>query len=334
LEKQEILNLINHRMAVWSTELELFSAANMHDLAISSEPIIGRLLNTIFGWHLRNLNEIHLNASGVDLFDDENKCLVQVTTTPLNSQKAKNTFSKIPKEFSGYRVIIFSLVNKTANWPKNNHTIKDDEGHEVARYDPKKNYLDFHILFAKLASSTTYGMDDLANVLDILNEITDSGEAQNNPLVLEQMIGQLSKSDIQVSRNLEKGTDVFEIQDKIDYNELTVITEYILEKDNAQLFDEIYSSFRQQGMQADDTIFELLCQIYWFNPDVQAAKTSVEKFGKVIQCVEEYLKKNGTGFTVDGHLLSNDDEKRFIAYIVVDAFNRCKIFEHPLNTKK
>ncbi|WP_057742925.1 SMEK domain-containing protein [Liquorilactobacillus capillatus] len=333
MNKEDVLRLINRRLSLWAQQIEMFSAANMHDAAIVAEPIIAQLLQQVFNWNLENLNEQVLNFPGADLIDCKNQILVQVTSTPLNAKKAKNTFEKLKKQpsFSSYRVLIFSLIVVTPSWAKKVHSIKNSENKIISKFDPKNNYLDFKLLYAELVSSSQFKLDKLEDILDVINEAVSELVAERNPLILEQLISRLSNADLSVNqRSIRIPPHAFHIQEKIKFNKLETLTAFILKNTDSELFDSIYKSFLEQGKNADKTIFSLLQEGYFFDQEVIAAQTSVQKFGKLIGYLTKYLNTNGTGFRdALGHSLGQDEIGRYIVEIVVDAFNRCEVFEEP-----
>jgi len=339
LERNKLLNSINKKLSIWAVELELDSSVNKHDNAITSENIVAKLLNCIYELNLENINEEKLNSAGVDLIDKRNHYLVQVTTTSLNKAKTQKTYSGISDVLrNDYRLIIFSLVKETPHWSKSSHkldirkNIKNGILNNVnVTFDPESSYLDLKMINEKLNLSAEITNTQLTSVLGILDEAVSGNDISEDPLILEQIISELAKKNIQLNGNRTIQNTTFEIQDKIDYNELSEMTDYILDRSSmSYIFDSIYQSFRLQGKQADETVFDILAQLFLFDDDVSAAHSPIKKFGKLINALTQYLEENGTGFfNSNNQQLGHDELLKLNAYIVVDAFNRCKIFKKP-----
>lgn len=128
--KSEVLDKIRRCFSIWSTDLKLNSKVNRLSDNISSESIAAGLLNLIFGYDLRNANEIHPNHEAVDLVDQnaENGDGVAVQISSTNSRpKALRTMEGFCKgEFSErlcdrYTKLIFLILStdeKFKNWDR------------------------------------------------------------------------------------------------------------------------------------------------------------------------------------------------------------------------
>ena len=78
------------------------------------------LLNLVYGLCLQNLNTFSQNVEGIDLIDNVNKLIVQVSSTSTK-QKIDSTLSKeIFKEYSGYSFKFISISKLADNLRKNN----------------------------------------------------------------------------------------------------------------------------------------------------------------------------------------------------------------------
>ena len=52
-------------------------------------------LNVLFGFSLKNINQVTQNAAGIDLIDDANKLVLQVSST-ASKAKVESALSKDP----------------------------------------------------------------------------------------------------------------------------------------------------------------------------------------------------------------------------------------------
>lgn len=126
--KTEILDQIRHCFSVWSSDLKQSSQVNRLSDNISSENIAAGLLNLIYGYNLRNANEIHPNHKAVDLVDtdaeDGGGVAVQISTSNTR-QKALKTIKGFCDDSNGdplsdeYSKLIFLILttdDKFKNW--------------------------------------------------------------------------------------------------------------------------------------------------------------------------------------------------------------------------
>ncbi|MCY7322852.1 MAG: SMEK domain-containing protein, partial [Phormidesmis sp. CAN_BIN36] len=89
------------------------------DLNKSSETILIPLLNEVYGWNLKNINDVENNNNypGIDLFDKASRISIQVTAT-VGMDKITDTLKQFIKEehyLRFDRLIIFILKEKRAS---------------------------------------------------------------------------------------------------------------------------------------------------------------------------------------------------------------------------
>lgn len=77
LQKETYISDILDRLSGLAYNVELRGSLNLLDLHVILEDFYVGLLNLIYGWKLRNANNLQQNASGIDLVDDSNHILVQ-----------------------------------------------------------------------------------------------------------------------------------------------------------------------------------------------------------------------------------------------------------------
>jgi len=118
-------------------EIELSGKENLTSLSVSAENFYRDLLNELFEWHLRNVNETEQNAAGIDLIDDMNALVVQVTST-CSKQKMEDTLrNKALVEYAqkGYeiRFVFIGKANENARtWKLSNpYSIRTDKNNGV-----------------------------------------------------------------------------------------------------------------------------------------------------------------------------------------------------------
>ena len=126
--KGEVLDQIRRGFSIWSADLKLNGKVNHLSDHVTSEDIAAGLLDRIYGYHLKNANEVHPNHKVVDLVDtdaeDGGGVAVQITTsnTPQKVEKTMNGFTDgsagdaLSKEYSRLMILILTTDDKFKNW--------------------------------------------------------------------------------------------------------------------------------------------------------------------------------------------------------------------------
>lgn len=114
LKREIYLEGIAHSLALLSKEVEIRNAVNLYDINIVAEDFFPGLLNLIYGYELKNINNLEKNAPAIDLYDSKNKVSIQVTSDN-DSAKIKHTISEFNQNrfYEIYdRLIILILTQK------------------------------------------------------------------------------------------------------------------------------------------------------------------------------------------------------------------------------
>lgn len=81
-------NYISEKLMVLMYNIKQNGKLNLNDLNIHVESLFTYLLNVIFNYELINMNSVQQNVESIDLRDDVNKVIVQVSSTSTK-QKLK-----------------------------------------------------------------------------------------------------------------------------------------------------------------------------------------------------------------------------------------------------
>ena len=136
LQRQTYINDIVNRLSGLASSVELSGLLNLLGLHVISEDFYVDLLNLIYGWKLRNANSLQQNAPGIDLVDDSNRILVQVTGTSTKG-KIDHSLKEIPEKYTGYHFYFAPIVIDA----KEQRKYKYSPPHEVV-FNPKTDILD------------------------------------------------------------------------------------------------------------------------------------------------------------------------------------------------
>jgi len=306
---------IEERLSVLATRLNSRGKLNLLNLHGHSEDFYQRLLSEIFGWNLRNLNEVVHNVEAIDLIDDGNKLIVQVSATSTKQKIEASLSKESMKEFSSYTFKFVSIA-KDADELR----VKDFKNPFGIGFNPLTDILDKTSLLKRIKSL------EIGHLAKICDFVTSELALEVDPLKLESnlatLINLLSKEDW-------NGTDPssipksFEIQKKIDHNKLvaarTIINDYMVHHGRV---DRIYSDFDSQGSNKSASVLGAIRQEYL---KAMNEFTDDELFFQILAKLESRIlgSSNYSGLPIEELQLG-------INIVVVDAFIRCKIFENPL----
>jgi len=107
------INFIREKLTEIYAKIKIDNDAGLFDINKIVEDIFMHILNDTYGWNLENANLIKENFPAVDLIDDTNKIVVQVTSTK-DTSKLKDTIDKFSKldDYSEYQLKIFYIKDK------------------------------------------------------------------------------------------------------------------------------------------------------------------------------------------------------------------------------
>jgi hypothetical protein len=117
-----IFNYVKEQLIFLKTKVDLENQLNLNDINKLCETIFMNILNDTYDFNLKNANNVfHENYPAIDLIDDKNKIVFQVTST-TTTKKIRDTIQKWEKgNFSNYKLKFFFLKDK----PTLSKTIKE-----------------------------------------------------------------------------------------------------------------------------------------------------------------------------------------------------------------
>lgn len=147
MSRMETFNYIEEKLNLLVLRIKARSQMNLLDLNIHTESFISNLLNVVYGWNLININIKKRNMEAIDLVDDVNKIIVQVSSVH-SKRKIQNVLnSEIMLQFKNYSFKYVCLVTDAKKlWLKvynNPHDIK---------FNPKEDIIDI----AKILNTILY----------------------------------------------------------------------------------------------------------------------------------------------------------------------------------
>jgi len=105
---------IKKKLIELRSEVEVDNELGQFDINKIVEDVYMHILNDVYGWDLKNANLLKENFPAIDLIDDKNWIVIQVTST-TDTDKLRSTiekFKKLDEIDSSYELKMFYIKDK------------------------------------------------------------------------------------------------------------------------------------------------------------------------------------------------------------------------------
>lgn len=314
MNRQRLFDYIEEHLAVLAHRVKARGMLNILDLHLHSENFYRDFLNLLYSWKLVNLNKVSQNVEAIDLIDDINKIVVQVSATNTK-QKIEGALGK--PSMANYNGWSFKFISIACN--AEDLRTKSYANPHGLNFSPASDIYDVDLIIREICGLS---IDRLQEVETFIRKELGNDTAS---LVIEsdltRIITMLAQVDWSSSEPIKLDNE-FQIDTKIDHNDLVkskaVIKEYNIWQNSVR---RIYSAFDAEGVNKS---FFVLQKIRSFYIEHCTELSGDDLFDAVRQEVKTEIRK---------HVLRGDLTEESIDIcsdvIVVDAFIRCKIFQNP-----
>lgn len=296
------------------------SKINILDTNLYAEDFYRDLFNLVYGLNLENANSLKQNAPSIDLIDNANKTIIQVTST-VTKDKIENTLSKsiFEREYFNY-TLYFIFIGKSAE----NLIGKKYKNPYKIKFDSNNNIYDISRIIKKIKS---LDIDNLRRVYELVKKYFEKPEI--SPKRVNELLPKVIKAilcyDDQEYLKMKDNIDPFEISEKINFNNLReskyVIDEWILYQ---YCMVNIYEEFDRSGKLKSIAVLRRINKKY--RELKKKFENSDDIFFEIIYSLEEEMRYNEELVEAG---ITEEELDMCIEIITVDAFIRCKIFEKP-----
>lgn len=298
---------------ILKVEIKDSGKLNLLDINVHVEDFFRDLLNLIYGWQLQNMNQRNLNAAGGDLWYDDDKIVIQVSST-TTKDKIQSSIDKLSAEqFAGYRFKFLRIDGDVIKLRKESYNT-----HNNIVFNPSEDIIDISTL---LKDITHLDIDCLRRVYELCEkEIVPL----DTPKVTETDLAIVVKA---LATNVkdwlkERRPIGFDIDKKIDFNHLEgkrrLINDYKL---YIGRLNAVYGEFVDNATDYSFIILQTLSDMY---SGYLGQFESSALFDKIVDNARELALKSKSAKDIPV-----DRVNVCINVIVVDAFIRCRIFEDP-----
>ncbi|MGN7355443.1 ABC-three component system protein [Paenibacillus sp. 2003] len=315
VNRSQHFDYIEDKLSHLATRISVRGRLNILDLHLHSEDFYMHFVNLLFGWKLKNLNVSEQNVEGIDLLDEDNKIVVQVSAT-CTPAKVRNSLNKeYLKNHSSYRFKFISISKDASNLRK--QTFDNPYGLE---FSPTKDILD---IVSILKYFSSIDIDEQAHVYEFIKK-----ELGQEPSIIKldsnlaTIINVLSKEDLNSTDISVKKS--FDVESKIQFNELNtagmIIHDYVI---HHVKLDTKYKQYDLEGKNKSLSVLQFIRGRYMRLCN-EGKYSSDQIFFGVIDEIHKYLKSNN-----ECNDIPYEELDVCINILVVDAFVRCKIFKNP-----
>ena len=313
LQKETYICDILDRLSGLAYNVELRGLLNLLDLHVISEDFFVGLLNLVYGWNLRNANSLLQNAPGIDLVDDSNHILVQVTGS-CTKKKIDHSLEEISEKYSGYHFYFVPIVLDARKQRIYGYT----PPHRVL-FNPKTDILDIHFIADRIK-----GMTDIEKVATIAMYVRNNIR-HDTPFSVQLTSGLNDIICLLAKDSLNEGdfdTADFEIKAKISFNNLSIYAKDIIDQYKIYYVNvqDIYKEYARQGKTKSMAVLQKLHKIYI------SLKTQASGDALFMAIEKEIIKQ----IDHSNNKLTEEQLEMFVDILMVHAFIECKIFEKPL----
>jgi hypothetical protein len=315
--RDKYFDYIEERLNFLAFRVESRGKLNLLNLNLHSENFYLHLFNLLFGLDLSNLNTQSSNYPSIDLIDDTNKIVIQVSATSskkkINSSLDKDSISK----YQGYNFKFIS-ISKDASKLR----IESYNNPYKLIFDPQTDIYDVSSILEYISTQKIGLINNIYNF--IKDELGNDINIEKLDSNLTHIINILADDDLSIY-DTKLNLNPFEIDRKIEINNLSITAPSI--RDLSKYFNKLnskYEEFDKQGKNKSLSVLHKLKNVYSEVVLKNVNNNSDQNFLTLLDRIklEVIQSPNFNNMSID--LL-----ELCVEIVAVDAFIRCKIFEDP-----
>ncbi|AHK19987.1 ABC-three component system protein [Yersinia similis] len=313
MNRSVYFDLCERRLSLLCYSVEIRGKLNILNFNLHCEDFYVYFFNLLFGYSLENTNQQSNNFEGIDLIDQNNKIVLQVSATATKA-KIDSALTKNLSVYKGHQFKFISIAKDASELRskiyKNPHALvfaPIDDIHDV------KTLLNFILHLDISKQKEVYGF--------LRRELEDESSNSLSETNIAAIINALAKEDFTIVDSVDH-PKAFDVEKKIVFNNLNA-AEYIIEdyKIHHSKVSHIYSEFDQMGKNVSVSVLASFRSCF---SKLSMNYSGDELFFKVIESSIEIVKKSANF----SHIPLEELEL-CVSILAVDAFIRCRIFKDP-----
>lgn len=289
---------------------------NLHDSNVHAENFFRDFLNTLMGWNLVNANATALNEPGVDLVYADDCRMVQVSSTTTKKKIQDSLDMTDKKKYANYHFYFLAIGKDASRLGRKDYTVSNE-----FVFDSTKDVWDINKLIAKMNDAPIERKKALYELTQ--KHLATLLQSSKNAHSLSEVVKVLSEE-------MQQGDDMptkvsFVVPEKIRVNRLEGLKESISEYAGyTTMLNRVYDTHEQFGSYTRKTIHSVLRKVY---EDNKGSYTSEELYRLICKQALNKVLESANRPTD----MMMESIEWCVDVIVTDAFEACKIFEHPQN---
>lgn len=315
MNRTSYFNYIEEKLQLLGLRIAKRGKLNLLELNIHSETFFADLLNNLFNYELVNLNVFKQNVEGIDLVDNKNKVIAQVSSTSTKQKVESSLKKKIFVTYTNHRFKFISIAKDAENLKQTSFV--NPHG---ALFTPVDDIIDINTILKVVLNLSIDKQKQLYEFIkkELGTEINVVGVDTNlatiiNILASEDFTSSIDKPEI----------NYFEIDKKIEFNGLNSVKETI---DDYKIFyhkiDEKYMEFDKEGANKSFSVLQIIRKQYTYHQN--KVKNQHDLFFNIVNSIIEIIEKSK-----NYKQIPYEELEICVQILVVDAFIRCKIFKNP-----
>lgn len=316
MNRSKYFDFIEKKLSELVTSIELRGRLNITNNHLHSENFYQHFFKLIFNYQLIDLNTQQHNASAIDLIDNSQKIILQVSATATTT-KINSTLDKLSSKYNGYHFRFVAIKTDVQKLKTVKYTHIDN-----LRFSPTEDIIDVSTILKLIKQMQ---IDQLETVFNFIKKELKS---EPDPLKIETnlatIINILSKENW--NDDISKIEVIpYDIEEKILYNRLQTAKSLINDhKIHYPRIEKIYSEFDKQGANKSYSVLNGIRTIY--HDLMINSKNTLPDQCFLLITEQIYYKVLAS----DNYSSIPEEELQLcVQILVVDAFIRCKIFENP-----
>ncbi len=316
MNRSVFYNYIEERLTVLALQIERRGKLNILDYHLHSENFYRDLFNLLYGWELENLNKSQQNVEAIDLIDNKNRIIIQVSATNTKSKIDSAIQKESLKNCMGYTFKFISIARPAEKLRNKNYPIPNN-----LLFNPQNDIYDANSILREIQGLSIERLEKIYGFIKAELGIESSTLKLKSSLTgIINILAEKDLSSIDFSDNLNS----FDIERKIVFNKLDssrlLIQDYMIYQ---KTVGDIYSTYDKMGQNKSLSVLNTFRKEYIDN----FRRFDGDELYKIItDNIIEQIKES-----VDFENLSKEELCLCVDILMVDAFIRCKIFENPNN---
>ena len=213
MNRTHYYNYIEEHLITLSVRIQTRGKLNILDEHIQSETFFADLCNFVFSLHLINLNEFKQNVESIDLIDNANKIIVQVSAICTKKKIEESLCKKILASYPNFTYKFISISKDVS--PSLRKTNFNNPHH--LSFNPLNDIIDKSVLLRSILHMNILNQKLLYDFIKAeLGNMTDIVKLDSNLATIINILAQENLSIMNEPVDLNE----FDIMRKISFNDL------------------------------------------------------------------------------------------------------------------